>query len=758
GKFWQGTGEKGKHAELSAKFIRQYLPNELQKGLTFVAGHHDYEQYTGEEYRLLKILVLADWLSSGERIRQEGEGKRKETPMLSIFSEVKLNGKGLKEEEYKYIIPSIYSIDAIAYPKKREEISKDLSSSYKAVWESFISDVKNIKMQNMNQYFTTLFYILQKHTAFIPSAVYTHIPDISLFDHSKMTCAIAECLYKMTIDTNYLDALIKTLLKEDKREELSEEEKRIIEEKKFLLIGGDISGIQKFIYTIISKKAAKGLKGRSFYLELLNELIATYILEKLNLPITNLIYCEGGHFYILAPLGIDIEELRKDISKKLFDIHRGRLYLALEAIPLSPIDFKVGNFGKKWKELIEILNERKKRKFEEIMESVDLFEPIEAIDVCQICGGAITKEEERKEEIDEEGNVIIKCVLCYGFEKLAKKLQHNYLIITKADKNREEVEEWNIPFSYFGYRLIFDNKIPNANGIKMVYKINDTDFVEDVPYPIGYRFYLKTSPKELNELAESADGLKRWAVLRGDVDNLGKIFSVGLEKDITISRISTLSTMLSFFFKGWINNICKSYEEKIYGIYSGGDDFFIVGSWHVLPDLAERIYREFRKFTCKNPAITLSTGISIAPSVKYPIYKIAYFAGEELDGKAKRKERKDAIAFLGKAMKWEEEFYKLKEFKKDLVRKMNNGVSKGFLQRLYVVYHIYTKMVEKNGEKLAKYDDRYGRWKWILAYILAREKGIKNMEDKDKFKKMVKENIDYLNVGVRWVEYLKRGE
>ncbi|KAA0002106.1 MAG: HD domain-containing protein, partial [Thermoplasmata archaeon] len=64
GKFWQGTGEKGKHAELSAKFIRQYLPNELQKGLTFVAGHHDASQYLSQGYHHLKMLVLADWLAS----------------------------------------------------------------------------------------------------------------------------------------------------------------------------------------------------------------------------------------------------------------------------------------------------------------------------------------------------------------------------------------------------------------------------------------------------------------------------------------------------------------------------------------------------------------------------------------------------------------------------------------------------------------------------------------------------------------------
>ncbi|MBM4425645.1 MAG: hypothetical protein FJ031_00255 [Chloroflexi bacterium] len=45
-----------------------------------------------------------------------------------------------------------------------------------------------------------------------------------------------------------------------------------------LLIGDDISGIQKFIYTITSKKAAQTLRGRSFYLQLLTEVVMGFVL------------------------------------------------------------------------------------------------------------------------------------------------------------------------------------------------------------------------------------------------------------------------------------------------------------------------------------------------------------------------------------------------------------------------------------------------------------------------------------------------
>lgn len=741
GKFWQGTGEKGNHQELSARFIRTYLP-ELEKS-AFLAGHHDPSQYKAKGYKLLKILVCADWLSSGERLPTEEKEKRIETPLLSIFSNIKIDGK--KSREDKYIVPSIYSLDAIVYPKGREEISEDLSSSYKVLWESFCEEIGKVNKDNLNAFFTSLYYLLQKYTSFIPSAVYKSIPDVSLFDHLKTTCAIAECLYKSRASENDIDDLIRAIEKSWREEELNEKEKGALNENRFILIGGDISGVQKFIYSIISKKAAKALKGRSFYLELLGETIAQYILKKLDLPTTNLLYCAGGHFYILSPK-VDLEEIRKDVSEKILEIHKGKVYIAIDSVDISAKDFRIGNFSIKWREIGEKLGQRKKKKFEEIIEKGAIFEVKEVAHVCQVCGLPIENEAEMR--VEEE---IIKCTLCKSFENLANEIRNKYLIEIKTNKIEDG---WNKPFSYFGYKHQFCRDIPEEIDIERVYKINDTNFVMNIPYSQGVKFYLITPPKEFEKLAEIAEGLKRWAVVRGDVDNLGRIFSEGLGENATVSRISTLSSMLSFFFKGWINNICKNFEDKIYGIYSGGDDFFIVGSWDILPDLSIRIYTEFRKFTCENPCITLSVGISIPPSQKYPLYRVADTAGEELE-KAKGVDGKDAIAFLGKAVKWEK-FMELEKFKEELKELVEDGISRGFLQKLYGIYQIYSEKAKNVGDVMAQYDGRYRRWSWLLAYVLAREKLEK--EKKGEIRKDIKNNIKFLDIGVRWVEYLTRKE
>lgn len=67
GKFWQGTGERGKHAELSSRFIQDYVPEQWRGAAGIAAMHHDSKARKKEEFRALKTIICADWLSSSER-------------------------------------------------------------------------------------------------------------------------------------------------------------------------------------------------------------------------------------------------------------------------------------------------------------------------------------------------------------------------------------------------------------------------------------------------------------------------------------------------------------------------------------------------------------------------------------------------------------------------------------------------------------------------------------------------------------------
>jgi CRISPR-associated protein Csm1 len=129
--------------------------------------------------------------------------------------------------------------------------------------------------------------------------------------------------------------------------------------------------------------------------------------------------------------------------------------------------------------------------------------------------------------------------------------------------------------------------------------------------------------KPFEIMAYQAEGIKRLGVLRMDVDNLGQIFSTGLGAGANLARVGALSFSMSLFFEGWVEQIAEGLnaeegaKDLIYAIYSGGDDLFFVGAWHLMPELAERISRDLARYSGFHPGIHLSGGIALAGS-KYP--------------------------------------------------------------------------------------------------------------------------------------------
>lgn len=74
---------------------------------------------------------------------------------------------------------------------------------------------------------------------------------------------------------------------------------------------------RKFIYTISSKGALKGLRARSFYLEILMEHIIDETLSALTLSRSSLIYSGGGHCYMLLPNTDRVKEILKKQQEQI---------------------------------------------------------------------------------------------------------------------------------------------------------------------------------------------------------------------------------------------------------------------------------------------------------------------------------------------------------------------------------------------------------------------------------------------------------
>ena len=793
GKFWQRVDARPrmKHEQYSAVFFEELFKDYFTDYLLLrdmVLNHH------APKNRAEEIIQLSDWLSSSERETEEREhGSPTRSPLLSVMSRIEVDEwKSISEKAFK--LNSLSLAEDVIFPIDNATVTPD---NYKELWDRFTEEFSCIGEVYQSSDFATIYYVLRKYTTFIPSATPWEprkekrtVPDISLFEHLKTTCAIAACL-----DEQLTDDELKSLIRK---------RKGIWDKPICLLVKGDISGVQNFIYTITAKGAAKGLRGRSFYLQLLSESIAKWLLRNMKLPPANLLYVGGGHFYILLPLCKReyFQKLKIEISRKLLQCHKGLLYLAIGETELSANDFQKDEFPAKWMKASEAVTEAKHRKWSELPTSEmfhQFFRPREmggVENVCDVC------KNEGKLRPDEDGNE--KCDLCRSFENLGELLRDAEFLVEFNLTSESEFKGggWGEVLNSFGVHVeLVNNRIPSpptSAEQATIFRLLNTDFLNaeikqlfnglDIPKAYGFKFVTDVVPKingktaDFDHLAKAAKGAKWLGVLRMDVDNLGKVFG----QCETISRTATLSFLMSLFFEGWLVNICREFNksdvggvDSIYGVYAGGDDLFIVGAWDRLPQLAHRIREDFRKFV-GGEHITISAGIAIEHP-KFPLYKFADNAKIALDDMAKevkreadgKEKRKDAVCFMSKALSWDD-FDKVQRMKQLLYEMIEEGINgrklaRGILSKLDNIYQLFSEN-EKRKQALKRnsiisMDElnqqiMYANWRWRLVYNLKRAAEAQP-EFSDKLEQLLQMIVDgkfikFLNIPVRWVELLTK--
>jgi len=714
GKFCQRADENPKsqkHTFFGEKWFEENLSEKFEilfggeKDLIrkAISNHHDYAEFISQ----------ADALSAGlDRIEIEKEEEEKDpssTPLTSIFSEINSS-----KEKYSYKLKEIEDFNCL-FPFPQKEIKLN-QNDYKKIFENFNKEIKKIELKDISPFeiIEKFYFLLQKYTWCIPSASYKIEPDVSLFEHLKTTSAIATCLYDF---------------KNQKGEENEE----------FILLHCDISGIQNFIYSVTTEKALKGLRGRSFYLEILLEEISKLFLEEFSLPICNILFFGGGNFTLLLPniknSKEKIEKISREAKEKIFKAHKTKLGLAISYITASTEDLKKENYTNTIEKLSIISSKEKKKKFKEFFKT-DFFSPFGGEEKeekgCEICG------EETKEG---------KCNFCKSFEELANQIKRaNYILIKKIKKEDKKIETYSDLLKSLGFEYNFLEKKKDVEG--KLYLLNKTNFIEE--NCLGFKFSSILSPEgTLEDMADNeSKGMKKWGALRMDVDNLGKIFNVDL-KVKTISRYNMLSQMLSLFFSMGIKEILKEYK-KICIVYSGGDDLFILAPWSELPKISFEIYKNFKNFTCNNPEINISGGIYIAPSKKYPVYLAAKGAGEAED--LAKKGEKNKITFLDMPINWE----KYKKIEEVAIKLSNlieeKKVSKSILSILSYGYE-EEKLLKEEKVKISKI--------WRVFY------GLKRLMERHKneageIEILRKEFITNFNLkeelitAIKWAEYLTR--
>lgn len=541
----------------------------------------------------------------------------------------------------------------------------------------------------------------------------------------------------------------------------------LLESDHFLFIGGDLSGVQSYLYNIISTYASKNLKGRSFYLQLLTENVLHLLLEETGLSRSQIIYNSGGSFYLIAPrtdkILTALDNLRNRIQVLMYEEHQTDLFLALESVSYPITSLNDNGFASKaWQDLAKKLAKAKGQRYSNLIESE--FDKVFGIkEVSSNRMDAITGEIINPGESFEE------------LKKLGSDEEQRYVLAkTQAQidlaKNLNRAKYWNIQayskeagkgFSRPGLGLI-NSFEKSASGRNL--KLNEPN-PNDEWFLFGGNSYPQDKdghPITFDKLVETqeAQGIARLGVLRMDVDNLGLLFKKGLGDTASFAAFSELSFRLDQFFKGHLNVLrerTSHRKESTYIIYSGGDDLFLIGQWAELLEFAIEIQAEFKAWTAGNPSLSISGGLALVkPS--YPISKAAELAGE-YEQLAKSfshpitRRQKDALTLFGIPFAWSE---------LDEVRKWmdfwHQGLGRKTLSHSFL-YRLYQFRDQKNSKGPSQFS-----WQWNASYLLARQRKDKRIGEEDyHFILSLIVNgkgnyraLDLACIGARWAELLIR--
>jgi CRISPR-associated protein Csm1 len=736
--------------------------------------------------QLQGMVTLADWWSSGvdrcsdnefENEKPDdtikwGSDRYRQIPLYSIFNGINgghgnsaflLNRLSLEEEKF--------------FPKEIIQKGDGVGvGRYAELWNQFTSEFEKLPTESFSGFVESLLYLLKKIVWCVPTNTNV-MANISLFDHLKTTAAFADCFYQYELKKPNSFQWDPT----DNKLSLKNGEKPV------LLVGGDLSGIQKFIYNIASQKAAISLKGRSFYLQLLIDSVIQRIIshKDINATMGQVVYSSGGKFYMLLPNTDEVKqalsELKESFEKELWKKHYGQLILNMDYIPFAysastrDICFGTvenGTIGDLWKCLADKLTENKNHKFKSILLSDfdQLFDPQPVKAEAQVC--AVTGIEEKCEKLNEGEEYKPTYVLPIVKEqsKLGSALKDaDYIITYKSDKasrhlsNRSKFEiEIVNTFNYlFDKKELADDKADfreiastDVCRVKMINQLNFLDAqIKGQKVGYGFQFYggsiqAQIVDKKTNELRnktfdELSDGTY-LGVLRMDVDGLGSIFIKGLPSETkNFSAYSTLSFMLDYFFSGYLNTIREMFKDDVNVLYSGGDDIFAVGKWDKLILFAEKVRKDFARFVGRED-ISISGGIVIVGD-KYPIAKAAELAGNAEDAAKKfNGGEKNAFNLFGENISWKTEFEFVKGIKVkffDLCK--DEKMPRSILHRIIILR-------KAMGEGNLSYI-------WHTAYFLTRFSEGKNDAIKEFCCRLQillcdKRNFELIALAARWAE------
>lgn len=681
----QGTGRPSHlHVLYTDHFIEKVLPlpreldTDRQRSslARMAAAHHK----PGADVLIERAISVADGLSAGTDRKQgeAGDGDYKSARLLSVFEQISLKGPRSLEELQQGRCHTLRRLSENPFPVSLEEAR---TTDYATHYAGFVKSLEQLPLDmGVAHYLASLVSLLEDYTWCIPSSTYKSLADISLFDHATTTTAIAQALATYHVSEGGSPG--------EGAETVG----------KFLLLGGDLSGIQRYIFGIDKshgRGVAKLFRARSFYLQMLTRSVALDLLHRLELSPVARIMDAGGRFILLLPATERVRrllpEFELEVQRFFFERFRGELCLNLYwTTELREADFRLERFQRRLDEFNDALEERKLRKFDRLLAEginpiIDLDYSAYADGDCPVCHLRPVDRQASAKHRGQFGKGIDICRECAEqVDLIGARLPHtDYLIIKRNDpggialfggltlqlvkqvnpdrhRDAEEIiamhQRGRFAYLPIATQLpaISPEDISTWRAWGDLEQRDGTWWFKDDEVAVG-------EPKTFNLMARSARemgtdgnpvGRSFLGAFKADVDNLGVIFSLGLQDRLSISRFASLSRMLNHFFSDDLVSWIKRDFPDLYVVFAGGDDLFLLGPWRQTVRFAAQLHERFNHYVAARPDVTLSAGIAVVKPM-LPVHAIASQA-EKLLEIAKSRPGKDAVCLFGTCVGWDE--------------------------------------------------------------------------------------------------------
>lgn len=494
-------------------------------------------------------------------------------------------------------------------------------------------------------------------------------------------------------------------------------------------IKGDVSGIQDFIFSVRSEGASKSLKSRSHFVGVLTDICVAMIEQNLGKANFELVYNGGGNFYgFIKGYKPDWEKwIQQKIDAAL--VHES-IYISLTAIPIPK---NTSDFGAIWQQAEAKSGQTKQAKLK-TLSFERVFNPFEKTPLFN----------------------------SKHWSDFTQRLTHSNSFVINPLSTEQSTKIESSYFHILGYEYRLDVPSNNTFTGQITNKL-----------PLMGRKEVKTF-EELADEAHTRTGSKKLAVLKVDVDDLGKTFQ-GIQD---VNRGKAVSESLSQFFNQHFYELWSKhhfsdglggkhfFSDNIYPVFAGGDDCFLIGAWDSVFEFAHLLQQQFKSFT--NGKITLSGGLLVIDP-HFPVVRFAEMAESALKN-AKSNERntkgdyvKSKISVFGEVLTWEE-YQSAKKIAWQLYVLIKvKGESRAILDRIKrskVGFDHLQKIVLEKGIIRAQSV-------WRLKYFLRNSKETNKVElaaltDEyaklllDVFLKGNEKNPNLFPVAARWAEFLTK--